>query len=337
MNRRKGFTLIELLVVIAIIAILVGLLVPAVQQVREAANRTQCINNLHQLAIAAHSYHDVAKMLPPGCNLPAPVKTYAPKPFPAYTPGPIVPGQSFNVFVALLPHVEQSGLYNQMNFVGTGYLTYLGVKYYGNASQYLNCNGPNSPGATVLPYLICPSSAAPTQNTYTAGGTTYYFGCTDYGGVAGTETNYYNYMSCDGVFFINSTVRLTDIIDGTSNTWMFAEHNRVDPVYDTLHSPIGSSTGGWAWSNQYVGEDYLVAATAHGRPLNWTVPVGTTSDPGYVFGNDREENIGGPHPGGACVVAADGSVRFIANSIPYSVIAACCTRAGGENLSDYTY
>jgi prepilin-type N-terminal cleavage/methylation domain-containing protein len=335
---RKGFTLIELLVVIAIIAILVGLLVPAVQQVREAASRTQCINNLHQLAIAAHNYHDLYKVLPPGTNLPAPVKTYAPAPFPTYTPGPLVSGQSYNLFMAMLPFIEQGNLYTQLNLVGTGYLTYNGTKYYGNSSQYLNANGATSPGATVLSFLVCPSSLAPSLTTYTTGGVTYSMGATCYGGVAGTETNYYNYMSCDGVFYINSTVHLTDIIDGTSNTWMFAEHNRVDPTYDLLYpkSPIGM-TGGWAWANQYVGEDYLVAATATGRPLNWVIPVGTTTDPGHVLENDREENIGGPHAGGVCIAGCDGSVRFVTNAIPYSVIAAMCTRAGGESLTDASY
>src|ERR1700677_3562711 len=156
--RRSGFTLIELLVVIAIIAILIGLLVPAVQQVRAAAARTQCVNNLKQLGLAAHNYHSSYGVFPPGTNLPAPILyTTAPAGYPTQCAQPIVPGQSFGLLIALLPFIEQTNIYTQLNLVGTGYVTYNKVKYYGYNSQYLNCSGQNSVGATIIPTYLCPS------------------------------------------------------------------------------------------------------------------------------------------------------------------------------------
>src|SRR5687767_4784865 len=108
--RRKAFTLIELLVVIAIIAVLIALLVPAVQKVREAAARTQCLNNLKQIGIALHAYHDVKKVLPPGA--PSDIPPFAPQ-----VPTTANPGWGSGWMVHILPYIEQDNIYSKWTYV----------------------------------------------------------------------------------------------------------------------------------------------------------------------------------------------------------------------------
>jgi prepilin-type N-terminal cleavage/methylation domain-containing protein/prepilin-type processing-associated H-X9-DG protein len=326
--KRKGFTLIELLVVIAIIAVLIGLLLPAIQKVREAANRIVCSNNLKQLGLAAHNYHSALGRFPPGVNLPS---TYTGLGNGSLsTPPPIVAGQAFSLFTALLPYVEQDNLYALLNLNGYN-------------SQYQNCTTPTSPGATVVKVFLCPTDTAPTQTTYTSGNTTWYFGANTYGGNAGIRSWYtffsggYPGMTQDGLFYINSSVTIGGISDGTSNTLAFGERNRRDPVLDAIPS-YGANFieqhSGWAWANNLPGYDYLFGAA---RPLNWTVPAGTTSDPGFIYEDDRLSTFGSQHTGGANFCMADGSVRFISNSIPLLTLQYLCTRAGGEVIDSSTF
>jgi prepilin-type N-terminal cleavage/methylation domain-containing protein/prepilin-type processing-associated H-X9-DG protein len=339
--KRKGFTLIELLVVIAIIAILIGLLVPAVQQVRAAAARLQCSNNLKQMGLAAHNYHDTYKRFPPGINIPGAVNLAdVPAGYAKVSPGPVVPGQNFNVLMAILPYLEQNNVYQLLALAGTSTWTQASgsTPMPGYQSQYVNCYPPTGPGATIIPVYNCPSTQGQAVTTYTTGGKTYTFGANDYGGVAGVNAFYYNEMTQDGIFYLNSTVTLPGITDGTSNTWMFAEHSRWDPAYDLIYTGtnIIENTGGWAWCSVNGGENMLVGSTLT-RPLNWTVPAGTTSDPGYALQDDRLQSIGSQHSGGANICFADGGVHFVTNGIPNAVMQACVTRAGGEVLSASTY
>jgi prepilin-type N-terminal cleavage/methylation domain-containing protein/prepilin-type processing-associated H-X9-DG protein len=341
---RQGFTLIELLVVIAIIAILIGMLVPAVQQVRGAAARAQCQNNLKQLGLAAHNYHNDRKFFPPGVNLPAAIKLpNAPAGFSKQTADPITAGQSYSLFTAMLPYFEQGTVQGKMNNVGTQTVfasnTVANVAAPGYNSQYLNCVGPNSIGATIIPILLCPADAAPTQVTYTASGVTYYFGANTYGGNAGTAAFYYDSMTQDGIFYINSRVRVLDIRDGTSNTVAFGERNRVDPQYLVIDksNDLATAYSGWAWANFYGGEDYLLGATINGRPLNWMIPTTATTDSNFLLRDDRVQCYGSQHKGGANFCFADGSVRFISDAIPYTVLVAICTRASNETVDISSY
>jgi prepilin-type N-terminal cleavage/methylation domain-containing protein/prepilin-type processing-associated H-X9-DG protein len=288
--KRSGFTLIELLVVIAIIAILIGLLLPAVQKVREAAARLQCQNNLKQIGLAAHNYHDANKRFPPAINLPG-AKNW---------PAPPDAGLYYSLHIAMFPFYEQDNL--RRNVV-------INVPN----PHYTNCIGPDSFGAQIVQILICPSeSAFPGQpvGTYR----TYYFGLTSYGGCSGTSptTTDGSQSKQDGIFYINSKVRIPGISDGTSNTLMFGERSRLNlPPTNT-----SQSLGGWAWVNQYALEDFTE---------NASVPMeGFALHDLNAFGSQHAGN-------GANFAFADGSVHFISASVDlFNVLRPLATRAGGE-------
>jgi prepilin-type N-terminal cleavage/methylation domain-containing protein/prepilin-type processing-associated H-X9-DG protein len=293
--RRSGFTLIELLVVIAIIAILIALLVPAVQKVREAAARTQCQNNLKQVSLAAHNYHSAHKRFPPGLNYPNPG-------FPPW----LDPGKYFGLPIALMNFYEQENLQRNVNLTST---------------YAANCLGPNSIGAQVIYILVCPSDAAmpsPAVGQYGA----YYFGLSSYPGCSGTSFTSTNgaAMLQNGIFYTNSTVNIDEITDGTSNTFFFGERSRMN----LLTSSTAQSVGGWAWANQYALEDHT-ANTAPGK-MEGILP----HDLNY-FGS---QHSGGT---GANFSFADGSVRFISNSIDVITYIRLSTRAGGEVIDSTKY
>jgi prepilin-type N-terminal cleavage/methylation domain-containing protein/prepilin-type processing-associated H-X9-DG protein len=321
--RRRGFTLIELLVVIAIIAVLIGLLLPAVQKVREAAARTQCSNNLKQLGLAAHNYHGNYNKFPPGVNLATGYSAKDPsgKVVIWTAPPAPAPGLNFSLLESLLPYIEQDNLYRQLNLVAP-------------ATQYDNCNGPTSPGATVVKTYLCPSDVAPTQTQYTSRGTTYYFGANSYGGNPGAIGFYTDSMDRTGLFYINSSVTMTAVSDGTSNTFMFGERNRVDPTYDRIYGGSFGQRSGWAWANSLPGFDYLFGAS---EPINWLMPPSLTDDPGFTYEDLRFSSYGSQHTAGANFCFADGSVKFLGNSTPLLILQQLSTANGGEviNASQY--
>ncbi|HEV3143193.1 MAG TPA: DUF1559 domain-containing protein [Gemmataceae bacterium] len=318
--KRKAFTLIELLVVIAIIAILIGLLLPAVQKVRAAAARIQCENNLKQLGLAAHNYHDVYLHFPSGVNLP--VSTQSGAMFPTnifYTSGtfgqPPIQGQFIGLFEALFPFFEQDNLQKNLNLT---------------QREFVNCNGPTSMGGQVVKILICPSDLLPATyvTTYTSGGTTYYFGMNSYGGNGGTYAWFYDFgsLKTDGIFWINSSVRIGQITDGTSNTLLFGERYHYDPHWTKGSTNIGN-LGGWAWSNYNATEDYILSARV---PINYMVPAGQSDPPPFAFQDPRVCAFGSGHTGGANFCLCDGSVRFISDSTDLVTLQALATRASGE-------
>ncbi|MCI0461630.1 MAG: DUF1559 domain-containing protein [Gemmataceae bacterium] len=307
--RRHAFTLIELLVVIAIIAILIGLLLPAVQKVREAAARAQCQNNLKQLALAVHNYHDAYKKFPPGFQ-----RSGNGSPFPAGVPT----ASRFSMYVVLLPFIEQNSIRTRWNILNF------------DANRGLEANG--ALPAITIPIMICPSSPSlpfvdrneATRNPPRE------WAFTSYVGNAGLRAHPRGAQTMDGVFWQNSVVRLNGIIDGTSNTLLIGERNHHDPVVAAL-TPV--PLGGWGWWVFPNGGDVMFGTSV---PLNFQLPSNWTSLPAAQMSaleDDRINAAGSTHTGGANFAFADGSVQFIQDSIPLPTYRALSTRQGGEPVS----
>jgi prepilin-type N-terminal cleavage/methylation domain-containing protein/prepilin-type processing-associated H-X9-DG protein len=187
---RRGFTLIELLVVIAIIAILIGLLLPAVQKVREAASRLRCKNHLKQIGLALHNYHDRTGSLPPGYTS-------------GVASGGTETGPGWGWATYLLPDLEQENLYRQIDLSGP--------------------IGSSPARAQTLKVFLCPSDGE--IGTFTAAGTPVTVAHANYVGVFGTNEVESNPGAGNGTFFRNSRVRFGDIADGLSNTYVVGERS----------------------------------------------------------------------------------------------------------------
>jgi prepilin-type N-terminal cleavage/methylation domain-containing protein len=241
MKRRAGFTLIELLVVIAIIAILIGLLLPAVQKVREAAARMQCQNNLKQIGLAAHNFESTNGRFPAAINIPGEEKFGWP-----VAPDP---NKWYGLHMALFQYYEQDNLRRNL------------VDNVANP-HYINCNGPGSVGAQVVKILICPSDGAMPNPAVGVYNTNYYFGLTSYGGCSGTSATTTSGGSSlqNGMFYMNSSVRFANITDGTSQTLMFGERSRRN----LQATSTSQSLGGWAWANYFGQVTYQALATRAG-------------------------------------------------------------------------
>lgn len=303
-----GFTLVELLVVIAIIGILVALLLPAVQAAREAGRRTQCTNNLRQFGIAAHTFHDQYKVLPPASvkdiaygNYAGVVKKFG-----------LGVGTEHSWGALILPFIEQSNLQNQYRFD----LTW---KDPGNDTTRM----------AIVDVFNCPS----TPNGKRREGASIVGACSDYAcNCAIDDGQLYplglieqaSDKSPRGAMDLNSLLGFQAVTDGLSNTLLLTEDAGRKTHYITGNKIGGSNiTKGFIWldpDNYFVTDGY---------------DAGGTSSPGSCAINcNNYDEIYGFHPGGANVLIADGSVRLLASQTSIKAVAQLITRAGGEVQSE---
>ncbi len=294
MKTRRGFTLIELLVVIAIIAILISLLLPAVQKVRAAAARVQCVNNLKQVGLALQNYHDTAKAFPPG---------YASN----FDAAGNDTGPGWGWAAHILPQMEQQAVYNAIQF-----------------NQNIEAPANASARVQFIKSFTCPSDSPEltwTTKKYDLAGNPVATVCdvasANFIGVFGTSEPG---VEGDGVFYRNSKTRIGDITDGTSSTIIVGERS----------FRLGQTT----WVGSVSGATLFPQPPSTAPPIlnnGSGMVLGHTGDgngPGAP--NSYVNQFSSQHTGGANFLFADGHVAFLKSSINYPVYKALSTRAGGE-------
>jgi prepilin-type N-terminal cleavage/methylation domain-containing protein len=329
-RKRRAFTLIELLVVIAIIAVLVALLLPAVQQAREAARRSQCKNNLHQIGLAFHNYHEALNAFP-----------YA-----------YFVGTNLNVnnwATQLLPYLDQAPLYNQFNCSVPPFNE--AVAFFPPAVVAKNL----SVIATTVPVFKCPS--APTASpTYPGALPASVLGVAvswtaaegDYSVTTGVRSGYaqiayanFNPYDRGGVLVAlgpppnkNKTSRIADVVDGTSNTFIIGERTGGGIIYhkkqtfDGGPSPFTKANGG-GWADALNGEHWLKGALYDGTTQQNGGPCAINCT------NVLGDGFHSFHDGGCHFLMTDGAVRFISANIAAFTMAGLITRIGTEVLGEF--
>ena len=337
-TRRRGFTLVELLVVIAIIGVLVALLLPAVQAAREAARRTQCSNNLKQIALALHNYHDTHNVLPFGKGA-------------SYTGAQ--PYARWSAQALFLPYMEQTNLQNSIDFnfapetPGMG-----GVINFMPA--YQNPGRVNATQSrTRVPGFFCPSDGAPVgdwpgQNNYCGNQGSW---LCDRGDTAAASTDIAPTETNGGMLYFLSRVRFADVTDGLTNTTLFSEklrgtgnpHPRTDLFVISNQSSLNATfqtcstlntatatplTSKWGWS--WVMGENCCTLYNHVSTPNTTSCAGIPF-PGTMTNMSMQVSANSNHMNGVNMAMSDASVRFCPNQVDLAVWRGLGTRNGSEN------
>ena len=321
MQKRRGFTLIELLVVIAIIAILIALLLPAVQQAREAARRTQCKNNLKQLGLGLHNYHDTFNVFPIGALNPG---TQPKAQFP-WTNNCAVECRNTPWSLYILPYLEQSNVYSRLNFslpMSSAQRSGTGPALATVATNALVWQDSD------LPMFKCPSDVIysdPINQANTA----------HYGITNGRRSSYWfadtgimedltamwkqDSRALRPIMGINGGARIADITDGTSNTMALCETPFKKNA--TVYGPYWN-----AWN--------YTSGVVFGQPMNNKNPATPCTNGGTVM-CPYAWGAGSKHIGGMQILMADGAVRFVSENLQFSLVQNLVGIADGTVIGEF--
>lgn len=366
-SRRRGFTLIELLVVIAIIAVLIALLLPAVQQAREAARRTQCRNNMKQIGLAMHNYHDIYMQFPPAYTI-----TLGPMLALVFSDPATSTTEDDNVHgwtEVILPYMDQVNVFNQINFLhpawaplkfGTAVNTFVGAPILPVATyDYPFTAGINNQNATdeVISTFICPSTPRTSNQTreniaallpkdaVAALQEIVNGAAIDYGPTSGARSGFYDLgvapsgaeATRDGIMLADARISITKVVDGTSQTTLMGEMaGRLDLYIKgkktSAHSPLSTTAAavGGTPGGQWNDLDTWEQWQAG------SLYDGTGAGPcGVNCTNRTGTGLYSFHPGNATILLADGAARSIGENINSATLGRLFSYSGAQAIGEY--